>query len=393
MLICGFRFSDQVGSGSFGPLYQAELVSNGTYENGSSGSLFVKSLSSVLGPSAQAEFVREANLLVELRHVNVLPLLGAVTKTPAWCLLFDITGLADLKVFLMSNRGALDHASLSEAQIVHLSTQIVSGMDYLHQKNFIHQDLAARNILIDDHLTAKISNLAFGKNCYQSDYISVPNCSGHLIPLRWMSPEALSQGSRTAEGDVFSFGVLLWEIWTGGMRPYSAYSDTEALDLITAKQACLVNPGGMCPAKMYQLMTDCWATVPSARPSFKDLQNYLNRWDNYATIPTDDMYISPAGTYANETLGGGAYTANSASHSAGSGKTNSTDMSERISSVPLPPGILPSYYKDDLKATTAGFVSPNPHTQAVFPTANYLQTNDPSHLIRSAVMIQHQGVR
>lgn len=162
-------------------------------------------------------------------------------------------------------------------------------MDFLSNKRYVHRDLAARNCLVSaesiptslsqtcvnssslmDNITVKISDLGVSRNSCAKEYFHIRNT---LLPVRWMAPESLLYGTFTTESDVWSFGVLLWEIFSYGIRPYFNCDNQEVIDLVCTHQ--LLPRPEYCPPHVYSVMNDCWHDSPSHRPNFKEIYNRL----------------------------------------------------------------------------------------------------------------------
>lgn len=163
-------------------------------------------------------------------------------------------------------------------------------MDFLSSKRYVHRDLAARNCLVSatsiptslsqscltassalmDNILIKISDLGVSRNSCAREYFRIRNT---LLPVRWMAPESLLYGTFTAESDVWSYGVLLWEIFSYGIRPYFNCDNQEVIDLVCAHQ--LLPRPEYCPPHVYAVMNDCWHDSPTHRPNFKEIYNRL----------------------------------------------------------------------------------------------------------------------
>jgi len=290
--ITSVRFHQEMGEGSYGKVYRGDL---GGIVGGSSTAAVVKTLRPGADAATRADFTREGELWVELKHTNVVQLLGVVSREEPQCLIFELPGSgADLREFLaaraqqrMADAGSDDGASavtieergLDASDMSFMAIQIAAGMEYLAGRNFVHRDLATRNILVGDNLTMKISDFGLSRDAYNSDYYRVQSKS--LLPVRWMPPESILYGKFTTESDVWSFGVLLWEIYSFGLQPYYGYSNQEVIEMIRSRQ--LLPCPEDCPSRMYAFMVECWHEVPARRPQFAEIHARLRHWEGMST--------------------------------------------------------------------------------------------------------------
>lgn len=206
-----------------GKVYKGEL----TQANGERIFVAVKALKENASAKTQADFKREIELISDLRHDNIVCILGVVLKEEPLCMLFEYMTQGDLHEFLIANSPnesskvtststSSSSGPLSQLQFLYIAMQICDGMEYLAGHHYVHRDLAARNCLVGDQLTVKISDFGLSRDIYSSDYYRVQSKS--LLPVRWMPSESILYGKFTTESDVWSFGVVLWEIYSYGLQ-------------------------------------------------------------------------------------------------------------------------------------------------------------------------------
>lgn len=209
-------------------------------------------------------------------------------------------------------------------------------MEYLASHQYVHRDLATRNCLVADRLTIKISDFGVFREAYASDYYRHQSKNGltALLPLRWMSPEAVMYGRYSESSDVWSYGMTLWEIYSYGKQPYYGYSNTEVIDMIRQRRSppC----PDKCPPRMYSLMMECWHELPSRRPRFAELYARLQTWSVNSTPATQSVATTGlTGATANfcppppSAVRGGNVTSAS-DHSSGASTNSSVRSANRV---------------------------------------------------------------
>ena len=279
------RFMQELGEGAFGKVYQGELL--GIVGPGSS-LVAIKTLKPGATQKTKNDFQREADLMTDLRHPNIVCLIGVCFTDDPQCMLVEHMAHGDLHEFLInhspnidsdvSEPGMDDQANvLSPTDMSFIAIQIAAGMEYLAGHHYVHRDLAARNCLVGDNLTVKISDFGLSRDIYAADYYRVQSKS--LLPVRWMPPESILYGKFATESDVWSFGVVLWEIYSYGLQPYYGYSNQEVIEMIRSRQ--LLPCPEDCPSRMYAFMVECWHEVPQRRPTFGEIHNRLRHWEGY----------------------------------------------------------------------------------------------------------------
>lgn len=144
-------------------------------------------------------------------------------------------------------------------------------MNYLNSQNFIHKDLAARNCMIGRDLQVKIGFLSLSYDLYNAEYYRFNNMH---VPLRWMPPEAIFDDEFSEKSDVWSYGVLVWEIYTLGQMPYHDRSNEEVLKCV--KDDLRLPKPDNCPDTVLEVLDKCWEGNPLARPTFQELLDDVN---------------------------------------------------------------------------------------------------------------------
>ncbi|KAJ8287280.1 hypothetical protein GJAV_G00049740 [Gymnothorax javanicus] len=279
------RFMEELGEDRFGKVYKGHLY--GTAPGEQTQVVAIKTVKDKdEGGTLREEFRHEAMLRSRLQHPNIVCLLGVVTKEQPMSMVFSYSGLGDLHEFLVmrsphSDVGSTDddktvRSTLEQADFLHIVTQVAAGMEYLSSHHVVHKDLATRNILVCDKLNVKILDLGLFREVYSADYYKLTG--GSPFPIRWMSPEAIAYGKFSTDSDIWSYGVVLWEIFSYGLQPYCGYSNQDVMELVRSRQV-LPCPDD-CPAWIYTLMLECWSEFPARRPRFKDIHSRLRAWES-----------------------------------------------------------------------------------------------------------------
>ncbi|MBW00012.1 Tyrosine-protein kinase ABL1, partial [Eschrichtius robustus] len=208
------------------------------------------------------EFLKEAAVMKEIKHPNLVQLLGVCTREPPFYIITEFMTYGNLLDYLREcNRQEVDAVVL-----LYMATQISSAMEYLEKKNFIHRDLAARNCLVGENHLVKVADFGLSRLMTGDTYTAH---AGAKFPIKWTAPESLAYNKFSIKSDVWAFGVLLWEIATYGMSPYPGIDLSQVYELLE-KDYRMERPEG-CPEKVYELMRACWQWNPSDRPSFAEI--------------------------------------------------------------------------------------------------------------------------
>nr|AVT56268.1 receptor tyrosine kinase [Jadera sanguinolenta] len=271
-----FENSHCIGEGCFGKVFKGEFVR----ENGRIETVAIKVLKDSASKEAEEDFMREVEIMSAFQHENILSLLGVALKEfgKSPCMVFEFMPYGDLTEVLRSNSKHFWKPDsvipkLNKDSLLSIARQIACGMKYLAAQHFVHRDLACRNCLVGNNLTVKIADFGMSRDVYTCDYYKIGG--SRLLPVRWMSPESVTYGRFTLESDVWSFGVVLWEIYSLGKQPYFGHSNEEVIRLIN-KGTMLIPPDD-CPSVICDLMRACWRTEPRERVTFGEIYEKLKK--------------------------------------------------------------------------------------------------------------------
>ncbi|KAJ7986984.1 hypothetical protein DPEC_G00334040 [Dallia pectoralis] len=267
----------ELGEGAFGKVFLAECY-NLTPDQDKI-LVAVKTLKEA-SESGRADFHREAELLTNLQHDHIVTFYGVCVESDPLIMVFEYMKHGDLNKFLRSHGPDAvlmadgQHSlmvELTQSQMLHIAQQIAAGMVYLASQHFVHRDLATRNCLVGENLLVKIGDFGMSRDVYSTDYYRV---GGHtMLPIRWMPPESIMYRRFTTESDVWSLGVVLWEIFTYGKQPWYQLSNNEVIECIT--QGRVLQRPRSCPKEVYDLMLGCWQREPYMRHHIKEIYSLL----------------------------------------------------------------------------------------------------------------------
>ncbi|NP_001161535.1 fibroblast growth factor receptor A [Saccoglossus kowalevskii] len=286
-----------LGEGAFGQVLEAEAV--GIMKDGSKTSnttVAVKMLKSDATERELSDLISEMIMMRQIgKHINIINLIGCVTQDGPLLVIVEYAPQGNLREFLRCRRPQnmdYENASLlpqvellSNKDLVSFAYQISRGMEFLSSKKCVHRDLAARNVLVGENNVMKIADFGLARDVPYIDYYR-KNTNGR-VPVKWMSPEALFDRLYTTQSDVWSFGIVLWEIMTLGGSPYPSLPVEMLFEFLKAGKR-MESPQG-CSAEIYSLMRDCWRTSPTQRPTFTQLVATL---DGMLTESSTQDYLS-----------------------------------------------------------------------------------------------------
>jgi len=248
--ISQLHIDSKVAAGSFSNLYKGFYCGQ---------EVAVKILKDLQDDASQyQEFLQEVSIMRKVRHKNVVQFIGACTRKPNLCIVFEYMSGGSLYDYIRRE------GPLKLSQVIKVAVEVSRGMDYLHQRNIIHRDLKAANLLLDENGTVKIADFGVAR---------MIEANGHMTAetgtYRWMAPEVIEHKPYDEKADVFSFGVVLWELLTCKI-PYSDMTPLQAAVGVVQKGLRPAIPAN-CPGALAELMVSCWDASPLHRPTFRDL--------------------------------------------------------------------------------------------------------------------------
>ena len=249
-----------IGDGEFGDVCKGTLKINYRVIP-----VAIKTLKNASSEKNKHDFFHEASAMGQFTHANVIYLYG-VTLTKPIMIVTPYMENGSLDKFVHNNADNLNLTDLGK-----ICLGVAKGMNYLSRIGFVHRDLAIRNILIDTDFTPKISDFGLSRETQENVYDVK---TGGKIPVRWTAPEAILYRKFNMASDVWSFGILLWEVMSFGKPPYGNWDNYTLLEEVQQGYR-LEQPEG-CPYMLYSLMLRCWDTVPEIRPTFSELENELS---------------------------------------------------------------------------------------------------------------------
>ncbi|XP_019600292.2 tyrosine-protein kinase STYK1 isoform X2 [Rhinolophus sinicus] len=263
---------EQIYNGSCGAIYRSKMY---TGDPAKYKSVVLKTLKESAGLHEIQDFLGRIQFYQYLgKHQNLVQLEGCCTEgLPLYMVLEDMAQ-GDLLSFLWTCRRdvmTMDGLpyDLSEVQIYHIGKQVLLALEFLQDKHLFHGDVAARNILIQCDLTAKLCGLGLAYEVHTHGAIS----STRTIPLKWLSPERLLQRPAGIRGDIWSFGILLYEMVTLGAPPYPEVPPLSILQHLQRRK--IMKRPSSCTHTMYGLMKSCWRWSEDSRPSLRELRSRL----------------------------------------------------------------------------------------------------------------------
>lgn len=253
----------QIGQGTFGKVFEGILRPSNI-------PCAVKSVSDNMDAFEKNVFINEASIMKSVSDAYfIVQLLGVVAKEKPPLVVMELMEFGDLRSYLISVRNTNPPKEITKLR---MAAQIADGMSFMEAKKFVHRDLAARNCMVNCNLIVKVGDFGMTRDIYETDYYRKSDKG--LLPIRWMAPESLKDGLFTTQSDVWSYGVVLWEIVTLGSQPYQGLSNEEVLREVMANRLSLDVPP-KCASVLKTIMMSCWKSRPDKRSNFMDTVGLL----------------------------------------------------------------------------------------------------------------------
>ncbi|XP_006879953.1 PREDICTED: fibroblast growth factor receptor 2 isoform X1 [Elephantulus edwardii] len=284
-----------LGEGCFGQVVMAEAVGIDKEKPKEAVTVAVKMLKDDATEKDLSDLVSEMEMMKMIgKHKNIINLLGACTQDGPLYVIVEYASKGNLREYLRARRppgmeysydiNRVPEEQMTFKDLVSCTYQLARGMEYLASQKCIHRDLAARNVLVTENNVMKIADFGLARDINNIDYYK--KTTNGRLPVKWMAPEALFDRVYTHQSDVWSFGVLMWEIFTLGGSPYPGIPVEELFKLL--KEGHRMDKPANCTNELYMMMRDCWHAVPSQRPTFKQLVEDLDR---ILTLTTNEDYL------------------------------------------------------------------------------------------------------
>ncbi|XP_052822135.1 uncharacterized protein LOC106880693 isoform X4 [Octopus bimaculoides] len=289
----------KLGAGAFGTVFGGEAF----LDDQGWQPVAVKTLKVGSTIEQKLDFLSEAEMMKRFNHPNIVQLLGVCTQGEPIYTIMEFMLHGDLKTYLLSRRSLVDRETIEAEDVApfkltQMATDVANGLNYLHSLKYVHRDLACRNCLVHSNKTVKIGDFGMTRSLYESDFYKFSKKG--MLPVRWMSPESIWDGIFTALSDIWSFGVLLYEIVTFGSFPYQGLSNNQVLEYI--RSGSRITLPDSCSIEVRTLIYSCMAFNPSERIKLDDILQAFSENTEYLQpcldVPSSSVALE--GTYSIE---------------------------------------------------------------------------------------------
>ncbi|XP_065899449.1 ephrin type-A receptor 2-like isoform X2 [Dysidea avara] len=259
----------EIGSGQFGTVFHGVWNHDDQVEQ-----VAVKILHDGATEMDRIKLLKEAAIIEQFSHANIVKLCGVVISEDPVMILLEYLSKGNLSNFLISIRPKEGEpvGQHIPQMLLGFACDVGRGMNYLSNKCFIHRDLAARNVILTENNVCKVADFGMSRDLENDHYYVT---QGGFVPFKWTAPEALLYRTYTTASDVWSYGILLYEMWSLGQKPYEDYDNTEVLDKLEKGYRLPPPPG--CPREIYCVMIQCWNPQHKLRPTFSNVLRVMSQ--------------------------------------------------------------------------------------------------------------------
>ncbi|PNF24218.1 hypothetical protein B7P43_G15826 [Cryptotermes secundus] len=263
----------KLGEGAFGMVYGGEAL----FEDKGWVAVAVKTLKVGSTMEEKLDFLSEAEVMKRFEHKNIVKLLGVCTKNEPVYTIMEFMLYGDLKTFLLARRHLVNERiseeseEISSKKLTMMAMDVARALSYLAELKYVHRDVASRNCLVNASRIVKLGDFGLTRPMYESDYYKF-NRKG-MLPVRWMAPESLELGVFSPSSDVWSYGVLLYEIITFGSFPFQGMSNSQVLEHVKNGNTLPI-PAGVKP-QLEGLIRSCWNFDHKRRPQVSEIVEFV----------------------------------------------------------------------------------------------------------------------
>ena len=226
-----------------------------------------------------SDFKAEAKVMMKIHHPHLLHIYGICTLDGPILIVTELMKHGALLDYLHTDQGK----NLKQRKLINMAAQIADGMAYLEEHSYIHGSLAARNVLVGDDNLCKVAD--FGLTRVIKEDIHDPHDVANF-PIKWTAPEAVLHNEFSIKSDVWSFGIVIYELLTRGALPYPRMDNHQVMDAI--ERGYCMPPPDNCPDALYNIMSECWKYEAGDRPSFVLLKYRLEEYRGFVTTFLND---------------------------------------------------------------------------------------------------------
>jgi len=214
------------------------------------------------GSMEDDDFIEEAKSMSNFYHKNLVRLFGVCSLIKPLCIVTEYMCNGSLLEYLRNNRMLLSQTNM----LLSMVFQVICAMQYLENISFIHRDLAARNCLVGERNLVKVADFGLARHVLDDEYTA---SEGTKFPIKWAAPEVIEFTRFSSKSDVWAYGILCWEVFSGGKSPYPGRNNAQvATDVISGYR---MDRPASCPIEVFDIVSRCWEMSQESRPSFKEL--------------------------------------------------------------------------------------------------------------------------